>query len=330
MSKLVSILIPAYNAESWLGEAIESALGQTWPVTEIIVVNDGSRDSTLQVARQYESKNVRVLTQANRGASAARNRALREAQGQYIQWLDADDVLDFRKIETQLAIPHNENEVLSSAWGQYYYRRDKAIEVRNDLCRDHTASSWLRTKMISNGWMSPESWLVGRRLTDSVGPWDESLSLDDDGEYFARLVARSVGVRYNDRAKSYHRMVNPQSLSKSTKALRGLDSQLRSMEAQISYLRGLEDNQATREAALIMLQRWYPHYHDSTTELKQRINSMSKALGGELEPPVLRAKYRWLRLLTGSKKAWELQRTLPSVRYTFERNWDRTMAWLGL
>jgi len=81
MKPLVSILIPAYNAEKWVGAAIASALGQTWRHKEIIVVDDGSTDRTLAVAREFESKGVCVMTQPNQGAAAARNKALSLRQG---------------------------------------------------------------------------------------------------------------------------------------------------------------------------------------------------------------------------------------------------------
>ena len=85
MKPVVSILIPAYNAERWLAETIRSALGQTWPNKEIVVVDDGSRDRTLSIARQFASKCVSVVTQENQGASAARNRAFELCQGDYIR-----------------------------------------------------------------------------------------------------------------------------------------------------------------------------------------------------------------------------------------------------
>ena len=81
MKPLVSILIPAYNAERWIADTINSALAQTWPSKEIIIVDDGSRDRTLRVARQFASKDVCVVTQENQGASAARNKALRALPG---------------------------------------------------------------------------------------------------------------------------------------------------------------------------------------------------------------------------------------------------------
>src|SRR5438874_6764230 len=104
MEPLVSILIPAYNAERWIADTIRSALAQTWPRTEIIIVDDGSKDETLSVARQFEAKNVSVVAQQNQGAAAARNHAFSLCQGDYIQWLDADDLLAPDKIARQTEV----------------------------------------------------------------------------------------------------------------------------------------------------------------------------------------------------------------------------------
>src|SRR5258706_8071724 len=103
MKPIVSILIPAYNAEPWIADTIKTALAQTWPRTEIIVVDDGSRDQTLSIARQFASKNISVVTQENQGAAAARNCALALSQGEFIQWLDADDLLSPDKVAKQMA-----------------------------------------------------------------------------------------------------------------------------------------------------------------------------------------------------------------------------------
>src|SRR5437773_11525221 len=102
MAPLISILIPAYNAEPWIADTIRSALAQTWPRKEIVVVDDGSTDQTLAVARRFASKDVVVTTQENQGAAAARNSALSLCQGDYIQWLDADDLLSPEKVARQM------------------------------------------------------------------------------------------------------------------------------------------------------------------------------------------------------------------------------------
>src|SRR5215469_12892220 len=119
---LVSILIPAFNAEKWIAETIRSALAQTWPRKEIIVVDDGSTDRTLAVARQFASKDVAVLSRENHGAAATRNHAFSLSQGDYIQWLDADDLLSPDKVERQMgAVEETRSSwtLLSSSWGYF-------------------------------------------------------------------------------------------------------------------------------------------------------------------------------------------------------------------
>src|SRR5271154_7117490 len=104
MKPLVSILIPAYNAEAWISDTLRSALAQTWERKEIIVVDDGSKDQTLAVARRFESESdcVHVFTQENQGAAATRNKAFSLCKGDYVQWLDADDLISPEKIARQM------------------------------------------------------------------------------------------------------------------------------------------------------------------------------------------------------------------------------------
>ena len=98
MAPLVSILIRAYNAERWIRATLESAIGQDHANREVILVNDGSTDRTLEIAKKFQSKLVKIIDQENSGAAAARNKALEHAQGEYIQWLDHDDLLAPNKI----------------------------------------------------------------------------------------------------------------------------------------------------------------------------------------------------------------------------------------
>ena len=104
MKPLVSILIPAYNAEPWIADTIKSALNQTWPRAEVVIINDGSRDQTLSIAQQFASERVSIVSQENQGVCAARNRAFELCQGDYIQWLDADDLLAPDKIAKQMEV----------------------------------------------------------------------------------------------------------------------------------------------------------------------------------------------------------------------------------
>src|SRR5213076_983877 len=136
MTPLVSILIPAYNAKRWISDTIRSALAQTWPRKEIIIVDDGSFDQTLAIANQFASPNVLVVTQPNQGASAARNKAFELCQGDYVQWLDADDLLSPDKVAKQMEASNrfgSERTLFSCAWGQFYYRIDKATFTSTSL-----------------------------------------------------------------------------------------------------------------------------------------------------------------------------------------------------
>jgi glycosyltransferase involved in cell wall biosynthesis len=100
-SPLVSILIPCFNAEAWIAQAIQSALDQSWPHKEVIVVDDGSTDGSLQIIRDFGAA-IRWETGPNRGGNAARNRLCELAAGEWLQYLDADDYLQEHKIEQQL------------------------------------------------------------------------------------------------------------------------------------------------------------------------------------------------------------------------------------
>ena len=178
MQPLVSILIPAYNAEPWIADTIRCALAQTWPRKEIVVVDDGSADHTLAVARRFEVAGVKVVGQANQGASAARNAALGMCRGDYIQWLDADDLLAPDKIGQQLALLEGgagPRTLLSGAWGSFGYRVSKAAFVPTALWEDLSPAEWLRRKLGQNLYMMNASWLVSRELTAAAGPWDTRL-----------------------------------------------------------------------------------------------------------------------------------------------------------
>jgi glycosyltransferase involved in cell wall biosynthesis len=102
MSIGVSILIPCYNAERWIAQAIESALAQTWPQKEVIVVDDGSTDCSADIIRQFGDR-IRWESGPNRGGNVARNRLLELARGEWLQYLDADDYLLADKIALQMA-----------------------------------------------------------------------------------------------------------------------------------------------------------------------------------------------------------------------------------
>ncbi len=328
MAKLVSILIPSYNAQEWIEETIRSALAQTWPQKEIIVVDDGSSDDSLKIARQYQSKTLKVVSQENRGGAEARNTALSHAQGDYIQWLDADDLLAPDKIERQLsAMDEGDNSriLLTSAWAPFYYRTTRAKFRPDSLWRDLDPVEWIITKFSENLFMNPAVWLVSRKLADLAGPWDRRTAPDDDGEYLCRIMINSEKVKFVPEARSYYRKSNPKSLSRglSSNALEGI---FLSKKLCIGYLLSIEDSERTRRACLTLLQRGLGRIHPEHPAIVQKACGLANALGGELSLPKIDWKYAAVRRLFGPKTATKAKQLKVRIEEAVARNWDRWLS----
>lgn len=313
MTRLVSILIPAYNAERTIAETIRSALGQTWTHSEVIVVDDGSADRTLEVAQRFASKQVLVLSQPNLGAAAARNAAYARCQGEYIQWLDADDLLAPDKIARQLEAAGDGEDtqvLLSSAWGRFMHRTNRAAFRPTPLWCDLDPVEWLVRKWEHNVFMPPASWLVSHALTEAAGPWDTRLLGDDDGEYFCRVVGQCCAIRFVPDARVFYRVSGPEGLSYIGRSNTKLDAQLLSMELQIGYLRSLDDSDRVRAACLDYVQAWLIHVYPQRPDLVSRAQQLAASVGGRLLAPRLSWKYAWMRALFG----WRLTKR-AQLRY---------------
>jgi glycosyltransferase involved in cell wall biosynthesis len=312
MNELVSILIPAYNAEKWIGDTVRSALNQTWPNIEVIVVDDGSQDRTVMAAHRYAAGNLKVVTQANKGAAAARNHAYSLAQGDWIQWLDADDLLAPEKIESQLRSFRDEADpmvLLNGAFGSFYFNPRKAKFNATALWRDLGPLEWMLTRFRHAGtWMNPACWLVSRELSDQSGPWNEALSFDDDGEFFCRMVKNSHGVKFIPAATCYYRKGNTGSLS-SSKSREAVDSLIRSMALCIRHMLALEDTPRTREACFEYLNHSIRSFQYFFPEVVEKASVLAKRIGYPKIEPSWDIKYTLSQRLVGHRISRWLKKT---------------------
>jgi glycosyltransferase involved in cell wall biosynthesis len=325
---LVSILVPAYNAQEWIAETLQSAVAQTWPRKEIIIVDDGSSDQTMTIAKQFESDDVRVVRQENQGAAAARNHAFSLSQGEYIQWLDADDLLAPDKIEKQIEVLDrgvSKRTLLSSGWGQFMYRRNRAKFVPTALWGDLSPCEWLLHKMGQNLYMQTATWLISRELTEAAGPWNTKLLGDDDGEYFCRVLLASEAIRFVPEARVYYRASGASSLSYIGRSDKKLEAQWRSMQLHIGYLRSLEDSERVRAACVRYLQNWLLHFYPRRLDLVDQMQQKAMELGGKLGVPRLSWKYSWINPIFGLSLAQDAQITLPLLKWAVVRWWDRAL-----
>jgi glycosyltransferase involved in cell wall biosynthesis len=289
MPVLVSILVPAYNAAPWINAALDSALAQTWPRVEVIVVDDGSRDDTLVRARafaaQYPGRELHIATQPNAGAAAARNHALRLARGDFIQYLDADDLLAPEKIALQLdALRTAPTLALASGrWGRFQSKPKATIWNEEAVARARTGVEFLQLHYETGSMMQPGAWLAPRSLLDRSGPWDESLSLNDDGEYFARVMLRSSAIVPVPAARCHYRTGTAPRLSR-RRDPRALISLHRSTELTTAHLLTADDSVRSRAAAARAWRRLAFELYPCATSLARSARASAVALGAPSTP----------------------------------------------
>jgi len=325
MLPLVSILIPAYNSEAWIADTLQSALAQTWPRTEIIIVDDGSTDQTLQIAKRFVSAKVSVSSQLNQGAATARNSALQKSQGDYIQWLDADDLMAPDKIARQMNVAldcSGKRTLLSGEWGYFLFRPQKAKWAASPLNCELSAVEWLLRKMEQRAFVQTSSWLVSRELTEAAGPWNTQLTADDDGEYFSRVILASDVIRFVPGARIFYRIAGSGSLSYLGRNKRKLESQFRSMELQISHLRMREESERVRSACLKFLQDALLYFYPEQPELVKRCEEIAASLGHRLSVPQMPRKYAWIQRRFGWRVAKASQLYYNKVKLSFQRSLD--------
>ncbi|HUT04473.1 MAG TPA: glycosyltransferase [bacterium] len=191
MCKLVSVIIPVYNDEQHVADAIESALLQTLKDVEVIVVDDGSTDGTPEVLEKYEGRIVHIR-QENRGLPGARNTGIKASRGKYLCFLDSDDTLLHRKVEVQAAVLEKEPEV-----GLCYAGWLDVDIVTGKVLRDFSLA---RPEHDSNSDVFPPhfpvfSVMVRREWFDKVGLFDERLKALEDSDMWWRLWAAGCVFR---------------------------------------------------------------------------------------------------------------------------------------
>lgn len=179
--KSVSVVIPTYNYAQYLGEAIDSALAQTLPPLEVIVVDDGSTDDTPQVLAAYGDR-IRVLRQMNAGVAIARNSGIGAARGEYVAFLDADDVWLPRKLELQMA--RFDGDVGLVHCGVEFGTTIQLPRVEGDVA---DALLLLEPDIIHG----PGSTVVVRkRVAEEIGGFDPSLPASEDWDFIYRVATR--------------------------------------------------------------------------------------------------------------------------------------------
>lgn len=278
---LVSILIPSYNAERWIAKTLEASLAQTWPQTEIIVVDDGSKDKTIEVVKRYEPRGVKLIVQENGGAAAARNTAFRASEGEFVQFLDADDLISPNKIHSQIMRLMQKREAVAICpWGRFFDNPDQVRLDPSSSWQDLPPVDWLvETWSRGGGMLFPAMWLLPREVVNRAGMWREDLSLNDDGEFFTRVVIASSEVLFCPDATAYYRSGIPGSLS-GMRSVRGWQSGFEAIRSCIEATLKVENSDRVRRCGSLLWQVYahsaYPHHRQLANKALRNAHALHK------------------------------------------------------
>jgi glycosyltransferase involved in cell wall biosynthesis len=182
----VSVIIPARNAEKTIVSAVRSALGQTWSDLEVIVIDDGSSDGTLARLATLKDERLRVLTCGKRGVAAARNQGIELARGEFISFLDADDLWTADKIEAQVkALESRPDAGAAYSWTAFMDEQGKFLFAKDPQVIDGDVYQELLVKFFL---ASGSNLLVRRQCVESVGAFDAACQPVEDWEYSLRIA----------------------------------------------------------------------------------------------------------------------------------------------
>ncbi len=196
MSAPVTIAIPCFNSARWIGAAIQSALDQDWPEKEVIVVDDGSTDRSRDEVRAFGDR-VRLLEGGHRGGNAARNSAVAAARGEWVQFLDADDLLLPQKLSQQLAGAADEDVIFSPV----LFEQDGnctagAIDPRRTI-----EALWLAWELPQTG-----GCLWRKSALSRIGGWNEATPCCQEYELYSRAIQAGLRFRFSEPAGAVYRV----------------------------------------------------------------------------------------------------------------------------
>ncbi|MFD2515168.1 glycosyltransferase [Pontibacter locisalis] len=284
---LVSVIIPCFNHGMYLHKAIESVLRQTYPSTEIIVVDDGSMDNTKAVANQYPG--VKYIYQQNQGLSAARNTGAKHSSGDFLVFLDADDWLYPRGIEINVSylVKNQDAAFVSGLYDAVYVEENAIREGKHEVNSDHYK------RLLQCNYIGMIAAVIFRQWVFKEFSYDTSLRNCEDYDLYLR-VARKYPVFHHQNKIAAYRLHSSNMSANIPSMLKGA---LRVLKRQKDQLRSKEEKQAYEAGEVI----WKKYY---SRELYETLRQKRKAASGEELQMLMRYRPKYfLRYTMKNKKA---------------------------
>ena len=308
MSPLVTIGIPCYNTARWIKAAVDSALAQTWPQKQVIVVDDGSTDGSRDILRGYGDA-IDVVFANHRGSNPARNEILRLAKGEWVQYLDADDFLLPEKIERQFAETAGGADcdvIYSPVWiDQNNERRASALDTSLDIY-----SQWIAWELPQTG-----GCLWRKATLEKLNGWNEEMPCCQEHELYLRALKAGMRFRLAPTPNAVYRIWSDDTLCRRDTYLvtqvktRLIDDMRAWMELHDLWtpVSSRVAGQACFELSRSMVNRSLEEadaYHQARREV-----GLISASG-----PAAPAPYRFVYKIAGFKSAERLARAMRGLR----------------
>lgn len=312
----VSIIIPLYNAENFISDTIHSALNQTYKNIEIIVVDDHSTDKSYQLVSELKNERIMLVRNPQKGACAARNYGFKLSKGAFVQYLDADDLISPNKIEEQVKLLQQQqqlNALASCGWGRFKDKADNiAIKVQTINKNYATPYMWLVDAWLNREMGLVSNWLTPRELIKKAGPWNEELLINQDGEFFCRIILNAKKILYSEKAFTYYRL-NPQSITQSVKTPEKISSQLFSYQLCEKHLQPFFNEPMVKKAIGNLYIKFIYHYFDQDPVIVKKAWVAFYALQIGKPWSIGGKPIKMLVCLLGWKKALTLRKFLKSI-----------------
>lgn len=314
---LVSIIIPVYNKAKFVDETLESALSQTYPHIELVLINDGSTDGSLEILETYKSEfpdKIILIDQMNGGVSKATNAGIQASKGDYIQFLDADDLLSPHKIENQVSLLKGNHVALMASCEWLNFRGDFSTfshlpyRIFGDF---ECGMDWLLCAWNHQEMMQPAAWLTHRDLIVKAGPWNEKLTINQDGEFFCRVLLNCRGIAFESEGKVYYRIPGVTNVSQQ-KSEGAFASLLESYRCYEKAVLNVEDSKRVRIALKKVYQKFLYDAFPTFPQLRSLAEKYIEELHVSERAHIGGPKFQFLSKVLGFKNALRLKRYLQN------------------
>ena len=217
---LISIIIPTFQRSELIIETLNSVQNQSYKNFECLIIDDGSSSNHIEIIQNqiYNDNRFKLIKRPNeykKGASSCRNYGFMKSQGEYINWLDDDDLFALNKLENQVHFINNNNKVdlITCTWARF--KHSNSFKLRDTSCFEelHSGLEYMKVYGKHKTFLPSHNFMVKRKIVLKSGLWNEALSVNQDGEFFCRILLNSINVFHTADTYVLYRTPTNQNIS---------------------------------------------------------------------------------------------------------------------